>query len=469
MTKTIRASIYARISLDTTGDELGVDRQVAECKEFCARQGWEVAEVFVDNDISATTGALRPAFEALLQSNPQAIVCWHTDRLVRLSADLERVLELRVNVHGLTAGHLDLSTPAGRAVARTITAWAQYEGEQKAERQKAAARQRAKAGKPWWPRRPFGLNRDGTLHPEEAPALRQVYADLLSGSSLASLANRLAEQGFVTNRGLPWRATSLRPALLNARNAGIRVYQGEEIGPAAWEAIVPEETWRAAVRLLGAPQRRTGGGGGSKGHRINMLTGFAECGVCGSTVKTLWRGLADDPTSYKVYMCRNNHVTHRAEYVDEVVEHFILARLATHDAVALVGKLGAQSGDAPELQAEVHALTDRLNGLVDDYSDGLLSREELRRSKDRITARIKEARAKLGGIGLDAVIREALDADDLFGWWQDKDVSQRAHIAERVLARVVLRQRGKGRGGMKPEHVEVWFPGDIEPRFRPDV
>ena len=48
----------------------------------------------------------------------------HTDRLVRLTEELDRVIKVEVPVHTVTAGDLDLSTPAGRAVARTITAWA---------------------------------------------------------------------------------------------------------------------------------------------------------------------------------------------------------------------------------------------------------------------------------------------------------------------------------------------------------
>jgi site-specific DNA recombinase len=163
-----QASIYVRISLDKTGEGLGVERQEQECRRFCAERGWEVREVFCDNDISATTGRRRPGFEALLASDPEVIVVWHTDRLVRLSRDLERVIDLECNVHGVTAGHIDLSNPAGRAVAKTITAWAQYEGEQKAERQRAAGRQRAARGRAWWGSRPFGFETDGSHRNAEA-------------------------------------------------------------------------------------------------------------------------------------------------------------------------------------------------------------------------------------------------------------------------------------------------------------
>ena len=234
-----RATIYVRISEDTTGLGLGVERQEAECRALCERLGFEVREVITDNDVSATRARVRPGFERLLTSQPEAVVVWHTDRLVRLTRDLERVIDLGVAVHAVQAGHLDLATASGRAVARTVTAWATYEGEVKAARQKSANRQRAVAGKGWWPVRPFGIEFDGTgLVETEAVALRKAYTDVLDGAPLASVARDWNAAGLLTPKGKTWRATSVRTVLLNARNAGLREYDGEIVGAAVWPAIV---------------------------------------------------------------------------------------------------------------------------------------------------------------------------------------------------------------------------------------
>ena len=155
------AAVYCRISDDPRGEGLGVKRQEAECREYAAQLGYEVGQVYVDNDLSATSGVDRPAFRALLADRPEAVIVWHVDRLVRLTRDLEQVIDLAVNVHAVKAGHLDLSTPAGRAVARTVTAWAQYEGEQKVQRMRASFDQRAARGIPWGPE-PFGYRKVGT-------------------------------------------------------------------------------------------------------------------------------------------------------------------------------------------------------------------------------------------------------------------------------------------------------------------
>lgn len=60
------------------------------------------------HDLSATNGKARPAFQRLLESDPGAILVWHTDRLVRLTRDMERVIALNVNVYALHAGLLNL-------------------------------------------------------------------------------------------------------------------------------------------------------------------------------------------------------------------------------------------------------------------------------------------------------------------------------------------------------------------------
>src|SRR5690606_20667489 len=99
----MRASIYVRISLDRHHEELGIERQIEECVAFCESRGWEVGEIFADNDLSATSGVVRPEFERLLISNPEVVVCWHADRFIRLTSELERVIALGFNIHAVHA------------------------------------------------------------------------------------------------------------------------------------------------------------------------------------------------------------------------------------------------------------------------------------------------------------------------------------------------------------------------------
>jgi hypothetical protein len=282
-------------------------------------------------------------------------------------------------------------------VARILAAVARAEVERKGARQRLAAEQRAKAGKAWWPRRPFGLEMDGSLREDEAEALRKAYRDLLAGVSLLTLARDLNEAAYFTNRGKPWTATSLRPVLLNARNAGIRVYEGEEVGQADWEAIVPEETYRAAVRVLNDPGRDTGGGG-----RIprNLVSGIAVCGRhgCGGDAKVGWRGRRKGAEgACPVYVCRRSScVSHRLDWVDTYVTERIVQRLSLPGAAA-VSVSGEGEGDAADLRAEVASLRERLDALAEDYAEGLLSRSQMLAGSERLRERLERAEAPTQG------------------------------------------------------------------------
>jgi site-specific DNA recombinase len=57
----VRAGVYTRISSDPSGKRAGVERQRAYCEEYWVTRGWQVADLFEDNDYSASTGTRRPA------------------------------------------------------------------------------------------------------------------------------------------------------------------------------------------------------------------------------------------------------------------------------------------------------------------------------------------------------------------------------------------------------------------------
>ena len=75
------AAIYTRISQDSTGQQLGVTRQLEDCRALADQLGWRVVARYDDNDISAYSGKRRPGFEAMLTAMKVgefgAVICWH--------------------------------------------------------------------------------------------------------------------------------------------------------------------------------------------------------------------------------------------------------------------------------------------------------------------------------------------------------------------------------------------------------
>jgi site-specific DNA recombinase len=453
MNGTDAATIYTRQSLDATGEGLAVDRQLLACRQLCADQGWTVAQVFSDNDISATTGKHRPGFEALLKSDPVRIVVWHMDRLVRLSKELERVIDLNVNVHAVASGHIDLSNPAGRAVAKTVTAWAQYEGEQKSRRQLASNEQAAKAGRRVGGRRPFGFDDGGMeLAGAEAEAVRDGYDKLLGGVPLAEIARDWNASGFVSGQPnrkgepSPFRADSVRTILENGRNAGLRIYKGEIMAKAIWPAIVSEETWRAAVALLSDPKRRSG----PRGNARALLTGVAVCGVCGAHCHS---GGAARP-GHPAYRCSGSrgHIARMTGPIDAYVTRVVLARLARPDAKDLVTVTKGPSVAA--LRTEEAALRSRLEALALNFADGVVTESQLRAATTRTRGNLAAVEGKLGDLGRVDVLGPLMGAHNTQAVWDAMSLSARRAVIG-TLMKPVIYQVGRGVRTFRPESIGV--------------
>ncbi|WP_406044856.1 recombinase family protein [Micromonospora sp. NBC_00898] len=454
----VRASIYVRISKDLTGEELGVARQEEKCRELCARLGFEVGEVFSDNDVSATKGKVRPGFEALLASQPETVVCWHTDRLVRVTKDLERVIALSVNVHAVRAGHLDLSTPAGRAVARTVTAWATYEGEQKAERQALANLQAAKAGKPYTAGiRPFGYGEDHVAFvPAEAEAIREGASMILAGGSLSSVARKWTEAGLLSPRSIAagakaWTLRGVKKVLTSPRYIGQRTYRGEVMGDAEWPAILDDATHYAVVSILSSPDRFSGGPRTGR-TATTLLAGIAVCGVCGETVSGRgYRGT-------KVYGCRQTHTRTPRDIADERAEKATLARMVWPDFLPTVLAMHAEGGDADtaHLQAEMKSLRERLDGLALAYAEGAISLSQMTAGSEALRVKLEEVESKLSGVtGLPPLDPVSGIAGLIEGWAHTRLPVKRSWVAFCTI--VTLRPaNGKHARNMTPEdHVSL--------------
>jgi DNA invertase Pin-like site-specific DNA recombinase len=280
------AAIYARISKDREGAGLGVERQEADCRELAKRHGWVVGGLYADNDISAFKNRPRPRYRDLLSDIRSGVVdgllIWHPDRLHRSPRELEEFIDVvePVGLPVLTvqAGRWDLTTPAGRMVARNIGNVARYESEHQSEKLRRKHREIAQNGRPAsrGGDRPFGYERDReTIVPEEAKAIRDAMKRLLGGESLWSVARRWNTGGIKTTAKRTFTASAVRKIMHSARIAGLREIDGERY-KAIWPEIVDRAEWERLRVLLDDPARLK-----RRSVRKYLLTGFVRCGSCG--------------------------------------------------------------------------------------------------------------------------------------------------------------------------------------------
>lgn len=210
-----RPAFYARISLDPSGEQVGVKHQVTEGKGYLAKVGWPEPEIYVDNDISAASGKTRPDFERLLADIASGAVdglsARHLDRLLRRVADLERIIEALEAAPGPVAvtfteeSNIDLGSANGRMLARILTSVAAQESEMKGERVRASRRREAAAGKAHGALG-YGYDKHQNIVLAEAAVIKEAAERVLAGDALNSIARDLNERGVPTSAGDRWDA-----------------------------------------------------------------------------------------------------------------------------------------------------------------------------------------------------------------------------------------------------------------------
>ena len=388
----MRAAVYLRISEDRTGEQLGVVRQRQDCEELCRSKGWTPVE-YVDNDTSATSGKPRPAYEQMLADirdcSIGAVVAWDLDRLHRRPIELESFMALADEKHlalATVSGDVDLSTAQGRLVARLKGSVAAHEGEHRKARQLRAARQRADQGVPNWSKAFGYLGDTRQLDPQTAPLVKQAYADVLAGASLAGICRQWNADGVRTVTGKPWTAEVLTKFMRKPRNAGLRAYKGEIVGKGTWPPLVDETVWRAAQAVLDAPGRAPG----RKAVRRHLLTGVALCGKCKHTLAGSYR--TDGRIVYVCKQCHGGSIL--AENVEPMVYQIVAGRLAKPDAGDLLKAELHDTAEAEKLRTERATLLAELDNIGVERADGLLTGKQAKIATDRITEKLTAIEAR---------------------------------------------------------------------------
>lgn len=433
--RSVPSAIYARISHDKTGGGLGVDRQEADCRALAERMGWDVVAVYVDNDISAYSGAPRPQYRAMLEAvragEVRGIVAWHTDRLHRRASELEEFVNLaeahHLQIQTVTAGTVDLATASGRMVARMLGAAAQHEVEHAKERMKRAKDQMAADGKYRGGQRPFGYEKDGTtIRESEAKVLREATKAILAGRTLAGVARDLNAAGSRTAPGREWTYGRLKEVLVRPRNAGLlahglpgrnankerrgRSYDLEIVGQAAWPAIVPDDEWRALVAMLTDPARSRQHGNDTRW----LGSGIYRCGLCGAAMRPAPYG-GTGSTKGRVrrflYRCTAKaHLTISTDPTDAYVRSTVADLIRDPRVMAAM-----RPGDDPMIAAdreERAKLSRRLDAFEQDYAAGDITAKQLRTATERVSSEIEAVDARMAKSLRTSASSTILRADD---------------------------------------------------------
>jgi DNA invertase Pin-like site-specific DNA recombinase len=212
--KVTRALAYLRVSTDEQADSgYGLDAQRAVVLAEAARRGWKV-EVVADEGASGKriNGELRNALDHLSGGRAEALIVAKLDRLSRSVRDAYNILELARNqTWDLVICDLgmDLSTPAGKAMANMLATFAEFERDMISARTKEGlAAAKAKG---------VHIGR-----PRQAPAdvVNRIVVLREQEQSFGAIARTLTARNVPTPQGHPvWQPSTVRRIYNSTRRA----------------------------------------------------------------------------------------------------------------------------------------------------------------------------------------------------------------------------------------------------------
>lgn len=439
-------------------DQVKVERQESDCRELCARRGWDVAAVHVDNRRSAwRRDRQRPGWDALLAGVADgrygAIVVWHGDRLLRQPADLERLIEIAesrgIRIASI-AGERDLDSPDDRYILRIEAASACRSSDDTQRRVLRGLAARRDQGLPNGARRSFGFTADGAaLVEDEAEILREVARRLVEGADVRAVCRDLERHGIVTADGVPFSPRTIKRSLIRPAMVGQLVHHDQIIGTAAHGPVLDEPTWYALRQLFGARAEVASSKGPMPRH---LLSGIARCGTCDSGLYASHYRSRRGKAPRSVYRCIEpgceRKVTRGMTALDELVIGRVLERFAGRTV-----DLRPEPG--PDRGTELSALESRREQVRDAFSDVTGEEPEfLRRQLDKLDGQIDAIRAEMASAGnrtLDGLTGIDRDAWDLLTL--DR---RRAVVRDLFTIRVLPAPRGPG---FDPAYVDIQRKG----------
>ena len=447
----LRAGIYARISSDREGEGLGVARQLEDCQRLAEARGWAVVERYVDQDVSAYTGRLRPEYARLWADIEgraiDALAIYRADRLHRQPRELEAFIDLCEAV-GLTnvasvSGDLDLTTNEGQLVARITGAVAKNESDVKSQRIRRQKEQAAEQGRvAGGGTRAYGWEADKrTVRLDEAEVVRECARRFLAGESTRSICADLNERGVLTATGKKWAPQTMRRMLASPRLSGQSAYKGEIVADAVWPAIIGREDGEQIRAKLADPNRRT-----NKSARRYLLVRLLKCSHCGEYLVSRPRG--DGTRRYGCAKgpgfsgCGKTFIN--AEPLEQFVTAACLSRLDSRELAAAV-RAQSDQPEAERWQQEADTAQAKLDELALAWSTDEITRAEWRVARTALEQRLTNARRQLGKITHTTVLDGLVgNADDVRAAWDSLDLTRQHAILEAILDHVEVGPARRG-------------------------
>jgi DNA invertase Pin-like site-specific DNA recombinase len=464
-------ALYVRVSLDRKGRQKSINEQETELRGTARDEGWQVVQVFADNDRSASRYATkeRPGYRALLDflgsNSADVVATWENSRLTRDLGEFNELAKVcertgtRWHYGGFT---YDLTKASDRRRVGHDMVDSSAESDLTRERVLRSVRAAAVAGLPHG-RRLYGYRRvydelTGALdhvevNDEQADVLREAAAHVLAGGSLYRLAHDLDRRGVptMTANARKWHASNLTRALKSPGYAGKRVLRGEVVGDAVWPPIFDEVTWTRLQVVLRDPARNTR----PETATSHLLSGLMSCGHCGEKAFYVLTA-ARSRGGRKSYTCRScQKVSRLQEPVDALVTATVRRLLSEPSWRAVWDRASAPDDSAlAEAMNALAAIEARLEAFYASAADGEISPRALASIETRVSAEIEELRGLIRSLSTRSTVLDELTPTEIVQRWERLPIDTQRRVIRELFV-IELLPVGRGKRVFDPAYVVI--------------
>ena len=448
---TATGAIYCRISRDTEGLALGVERQREDCLALAVQHGVNVPaeRLLIENDVGASGRSRKPRplyqwlKELVAAGEVDTVIFYSNSRLTRRMLELEDWIQLHektgVRLISKVSGNDDLSTADGRMVARIKASVDEAEADRISERVRRTFEQRRAAGdvSSGGPR-PFGFTSSSTraeLVPEEAEAIQAGARLLLAGGTFGEVARDWTARELRPPKAKTWQRETVRSVYRSGRVAGLVTYQRAVVGPSNGPAILDRTTWEAVQEAVQHEPSRP------PVARRHVLSGRVFCGTCGATMVV-------QSDAYRCVPQRQGcgGVKRNKAWLDALVDGYMRQHLE--------GEAPVDAPPTSSVRADVvENLERKISELREAFEDGRIESEDYFPSLTRLRGRVSELRAQESELARKIA---STSGESPLATWEHGLLSERRRLLASLVSGIYVKPVGRiGRAPIPVDSVEI--------------
>ena len=401
--------IYARKSTESKERQvLSIEAQLAELREFAAKEKLEIVAVFQEAKTAKEPG--RTKFAEMLsdieRGKADGILSWHPDRLARNSVDGGRI------IYSLDTGKIkDLkfptfwfdNTPQGKFMLNIAFSQSKYYIDNLAENIRRGHRQKLRKG--IWPGfAPLGyLNnhrtKDIDIDSEKAPLIKKAFELYSTGKyTLKQIAKILKDLCLRSYKGNILSVSCVQRLLKSPFYYGVFTFKGE-MYQGSHQPIISKKLFDKCKEVMVARAHKME----RKSQHIFPFRGLMTCGECGGAIT------AETQKRHNYYRCTKKKGNCSQRYVreesltEQIISFLQKVSLSSQDTQKVLKELEKDEQKAKEemevfvqnLKEKLKDIDSKLDKLLSAYLDEIISAEEYTNQKQKLLTKKVELREKI--------------------------------------------------------------------------